>query len=109
MISDGQTVYVWSSAMAQGIKMAVSASQSTTTSSSQNPYNENVNYTCSPWTPNSSEFALPAGVTFEDMTSLMQGGASTGTSGSVNAGACGACDQAPNASAKAQCRAALHC
>lgn len=110
MISDGQTVYVWSSAMPQGIKMAVSASSQTSASGTQNPYNENVNYTCSAWSVNSSEFALPAGVTFEDMSAMIQGsaGASTGASAG-NAAQCSACDQAPNATAKAQCRAALQC
>ncbi|HTR19203.1 MAG TPA: hypothetical protein VMH91_04495 [Candidatus Paceibacterota bacterium] len=110
MISDGQTVYVWSSAAPQGMKMSVSSETSSSGSSSaQDPYNENVNYTCSPWSVDSAEFTLPAGVTFEDMSTMMHGSASGGASVGANAAQCAACDQAPNATAKAQCRAALQC
>jgi hypothetical protein len=116
MISDGTTVYVWSSAMAEGIKMAAAASATTSASTGaaqSNPANEDVNYTCSGWTMDSSEFSLPAGVTFTDLSAMIQGaGASVNAGAGASTGAsaeCNACNQITNAAQKAQCKAALHC
>lgn len=109
MISDGTNVYVWSSAMPQGIKMTVAATAKPGNAQAT-MYNQNVSYTCSPWSVDASQFILPAGVTFSDMTSMMQGstGANAGASAGTSAGAnCAMCDQA--GAGRDQCRAALGC
>jgi hypothetical protein len=116
MISDGTTEYMWSSAMAEGIKMSAVANATTsapTGTPQSNPANETVNYTCSTWTVDSSEFSLPAGITFQDLSAMIQGaGASVNAGAGASTGAsaeCNACNQITNAAQKAQCKAALHC
>jgi hypothetical protein len=116
MIVKDNTSYVWSDAAPQGFKMSFDAmtAQSDATPQAGVDPNAQVNYSCAPWSADASLFALPTSVTFQDMSSLVPGsaagaGAATGTSIQGSAAQCGQCDQIPDASAKAQCRAALHC
>lgn len=73
MIILGNTSYVWTDATKEGVKMALA-----TTENQQGPGpnqgfdpNKKVNYSCSNWTTNASVFALPAGITFSDMTNIL--------------------------------------
>lgn len=127
MITDGTTSWVWtdaSSAMpAEGMKMSFVASSTAMEGSKAQPQgvdpNQPMNYSCSGWTADGSEFILPASVTFTDMSAMMQGatasgvgmkaGASAGAGAAGNSAMCSACNQAPNATQKAQCLAALGC
>lgn len=120
MITDGQTSYVWTDQMAQGFKMSFSSANATSggsngASTSVNP-DEKVNYACSPWSVDQSEFTLPANITFSDMGALMNPGLETRPGAGTSAGAqsgnsaqCAVCAQAPSAAAQAQCKAALGC
>ena len=113
MISDGTTIYVWTSARPQGIKMAIpAASNAAPAGNSQaNLYNQNVDYTCAPWTVDAAEFVLPTGIAFTDLSAMMGAAKGAGTMGAPGAPAlnCGLCDQAPKGPARDKCRAAMHC
>ena len=119
MIVDSGTAYVWTDTMAQGFKMSVDAMNTSSTDTNQNlDINQRLNYSCTPWTPDASVFTLPTGITFTDMTALMNSAMPQETaSGSAAGGAgtgslqaqCGMCDTITDASAKAQCRTALQC
>lgn len=123
MISDGTTVYTWSSAMPQGVKMTVAATaqpQSPGAPAEANMFQQNVSYDCEAWAPDNSMFDLPSDVNFMDMSSMMQGmpGAGAGAEATGSAGAstgapagmsCAMCDSAPDGPARDQCRAALNC
>jgi hypothetical protein len=116
MISDGTSMYVWSSARPQGIKMAVpAAGKAPPQGNSQGSlYNKTVNYACSPWTVDEAEFALPQDVSFIDASAMMGGTKMPGAMGAPGMGAgapnmCAMCDQAPQGPARDRCRAAMHC
>ena len=116
MISDGTYVYVWSSAMKTGIKMKAQKPTSSTSTpatsndSTQNPYSQTYQYSCTPWAEDDTKFTLPAGMTFNDMSAMMMQAKPTGatSAGSAPTPNCAICDQVP-AAAKAQCLAALNC
>jgi hypothetical protein len=110
MISDGKTMYVWSSARPQGFKMAAPAAGKAgpPANSQAKLYNQNVDYACSPWTVDAAEFELPAGITFADMSAVM-GRAKAPGGAAVPGMNCALCDQAPKGPARDQCRAAMHC
>jgi len=112
MISDGKTMYVWSSARPQGFKMpAPTPGMAPQPDASQAKiYTQNADYNCSPWTADASEFALPAGVMFADLSSMMgmvgKGPMARPGTPAMN---CSLCDQVPNGHGRDQCRAAMHC
>ncbi len=116
MISDGEYIYSWSSAMPQGVKMAVAATQSgqPTGQNQQDFYNSQVDYDCNSWRVDESKFEVPSDVTFMDMSSMMNAGAQTGApnNGSMNppskSNQCNMCDGAPEPQ-RTQCREALNC
>lgn len=69
--------------------------------------NENIAYTCSSWRVDESKFALPSGVSFDDINAeVMQINAATQQVTDLQ---CNACNQIPDANAQAQCKAALGC
>lgn len=115
MISDGSDIYVWSSMMPTGMKMKATAQSQTdhAASSQQDYYNQNYDYRCAPWSEDAAQFTLPATVTFNDMSAMMQGvGAGTDMKAKDQMPAgmdCSMCEQAPTEDAKAACKAALHC
>ena len=119
MFSDGTTMYVWSSARPQGIKMAIPAGGKPPAGPPGNSqaqlYNETVDYSCAPWTVDATKFALPQNVSFMDMSAMMgaakaQGAAQAqGKPAGMPAMNCSLCDQAPKGQARDQCRAAMHC
>lgn len=103
IVRDG-FVYVWSSAMPQGIKMAAQASGATATDGQPNPYDANYNYNCTSWSPDESQFALPSGITFTDFSAAA--GASAGAAGGPT---CAQCDMVPAGPSRDQCKVALKC
>ncbi|MEK7514419.1 MAG: hypothetical protein AAB587_01185 [Patescibacteria group bacterium] len=73
MIVDGVTSYVWTSLSNQGMKIVVDTSVSKTSMSNRGlDYNQALGYQCSPWTVDASMFVLPKGVTFTDLSSMME-------------------------------------
>ncbi len=73
MITDGKTSYVWMDQQPQGFKMSFSSTNPASNDATGFNPDEKANYNCSPWSPDKSEFALPANVTFTDMNTLMKG------------------------------------
>jgi len=106
MIKQGDYIYSWSDAATQGSKMKAEA-ESDTEESDTVGLDDEAEYDCKSWNVDNSKFKLPSNIEFVDISAFMQTGA--GASGSINANQCGACDAAPDADSKAQCRAALGC
>ncbi len=83
MIRNGDEMYVWGSALPEGIKMKFDPEKgfdgystgqdqdADNTSTSFDP-NQDVDYRCSPWVPNSGMFTPPSNIDFRDMTALME-------------------------------------
>jgi hypothetical protein len=126
MIVDGETSYMWSDAMPQGMKMAFAdvGAQSGQGSGQSVDVNEKVDYSCSGWTADANMFALPAGVEFSDLGVLLPPGGmpqldgKPGTidpsggimpAGEVGAMQCAACNQVPEGDERMQCLEALGC
>jgi len=70
-------------------------------------FDESMDYKCSPWKVDSKKFELPAGVNFDDINAEVD--QIDATMEQVSDLKCAACDSVPDASAKAQCKAALGC
>lgn len=116
MIVKSNTSYVWTDAAPQGFKMSFDSVATQNDAGPQGGVDPNaqVDYACSPWVADAGMFVLPSTITFQDMSALVPGassGAPAGAGSSVSGSAvqCSACDQIPDAAAKAQCRAALSC
>lgn len=71
MIVQGNTSYVWSDATPGGFKMSFDSTSSAGTAS-QGPIDPNTpaSYSCEAWSPDTSVFAVPASIQFQDLTSL---------------------------------------
>jgi hypothetical protein len=131
-IVDGEMMYAWGSDMPHGMKVSLSALSNVSAdaeggvdtmgmSDRAEGVDTEYDYTCEPWSGGASFFAPPAGVEFMDYSEMMQGmggmmmNMQGGADAGMNAGAggnammCAACEQAPDAESKAQCKAALGC
>lgn len=117
MISDGTTVNTWMDGMTQGFKssFAMTGQKSGTDSQKGLDPEKKSDYKCESWSKDDSKFQLPAGITFTDVSAMMQGGApgsgaSAGTSAAPvgTRNQCAMCDKAP-APQRSQCRQALNC
>lgn len=105
MIVKDNTSHVWMDGMSTGFKNSFDAvaEPGSATDSGVNP-DERVSYSCEPWTPDDALFSLPAGVEFKSISD-MQVKAGAGAVGAT----CSQCNMIPDATAKAQCLAALKC
>ncbi len=101
LIVRDDTSYVWMDGMSQGFKNSFEATSTTEGAISAD---ERMQYSCKSWSPDENVFTLPSGITFAAIGSaqLKAGAGAMGAS-------CGQCAQIPDANAKAQCLAALHC
>lgn len=77
VIVDGNTMYNWMDGVASGMKMSLEATASAG-ANNQAAVNldQQVDYSCKPWTADSSKFTLPKGVTFTDLSAMLKGGVS---------------------------------
>ena len=76
MISMSNTSYIWTDSQKTGIKMAYNpnatpSASATSTSSAGVDMNKPMNYSCGAWAEDDSLFALPKGVTFQDVSSVV--------------------------------------
>lgn len=118
MISDGEHTYVWSDSETQGIKMRVDPEDDTFLPESENDEqsvagideDEQVTFSCQPWSADQSAFVPPSDIEFVDFSQQMDAFQSVtpsdNQSGEID---CSICDQAPAGEAQAQCRMALGC
>ncbi len=120
MTVEGTTMYYWMKDQPQGFKIPfdvnkIAEQKKSNGSINMDQFTKEFNYNCLPWIVDNSIFALPQGITFMTMgggmTSPTTNGAVMPTGGVAPSGTqqCAACEQIPNASAKAQCKVALHC
>lgn len=113
IVNDGQNMYAWTDLSARGMKMSLASATaaSTTTTSSSPDVNQEVQFSCSGWTPDTSMFTVPTNVTFYAIAAppTAPTGVTTGTatSGAANPG-CSACANLP-AAAQAACKSQLNC
>lgn len=110
MIVSGTTSYIWNDGATTGYKMSFSpsatpASSSGATSPSGFDASKPANYVCGGWVEDDTLFALPKGVKFTDISSMIPSG-TPGTSGSSSQ--CSYCNTLTGNS-KTQCLAALKC
>ncbi|HXK40328.1 MAG TPA: hypothetical protein VJ837_05865 [Candidatus Paceibacterota bacterium] len=73
-IGDGQFVYSWSSAATTGVRFPMTQGATALEVSGSNAQNLQFSgeytYDCDPWTADSGTFALPSGVTFQDVATV---------------------------------------
>lgn len=113
MVSDGEWMYSWTDTMDQGIKMKleeVSAEDTTTPETNEDKSDtgldalkNNVDYNCSKWVEDTTQFEIPTDVEFVDYSQMLKD--LTGGDNSM----CAACNYAQNEVDKAECLARLNC
>lgn len=115
MIIDGNTSYIWMDGQTTGFKMSFnpdqtpSATASTQTSTGSFDPRADMNYECSAWVVDSSMFALPSGVTFQEFNIPSSAPAAKSGSGAAdNSAQCGYCNSL-SGDDKTQCLTALKC
>ncbi|HLD63572.1 MAG TPA: hypothetical protein VI913_01615 [Candidatus Peribacteraceae bacterium] len=119
MIRQGTVGYVWNTVMTQGIMMEFPEGDDTVFGQDEGgeglglSENEPVAFLCEPWNIDSNFFEPPADREFQNLSDQLElirdeAGAPEIDVNAPNA-ACAACDQIPDADAKAQCQAALGC
>lgn len=122
MISKNDQAYMWTEGETQGytISLKDESSEDATTGDTTAPGPEldsEVDYTCENWSADAGYFALPAGVTFTDLSALMETVPAVGEETlpreidegeEAPAGACTTCESLP-AEAQVQCRQAMGC
>lgn len=77
MLKKGDTVYVWTNAYPTGFVMkatAMGGSAQTDTSGQGVDANQSYNWNCSAIGADASQFAIPTGIEFMDLSEMMQGG-----------------------------------
>lgn len=125
IIHDGTTTYIWTSEMAQGIRMEIGEEDSIfgdeeTEDGVGIDDEQPVDFECDDWNVDESKFVPPSDVEFTDMAAMMQGLMQMGEmdmeiQGEIDSEAdikwmqCAACARFPDAAAKTQCEAALGC
>jgi len=109
IVNDGQNMYAWTDLSARGMKMSLAsaASASGASTSSGPDVNQEVQFSCSSWTPDASLFTVPTTITFYTINA---GAQTTGTTTNPATGAsgCSVCDSLP-AAAQSACKAQLNC
>lgn len=67
MISDGTYIYTWTDMAKTGFKAKiVETTKPVEQDSVGNEYMQNLDYSCTPWTPDDSKFSVPSDITFID-------------------------------------------
>jgi hypothetical protein len=116
-IRTGGYNYMWSDAMAQGVKSKVTNEAELMSDAEAASIDPNTKFSCQAWTVDMSKFTLPAAIKFMEVNASAGAGASVSVPGgsvdasgsaSVKAQQCAACGNLP-AGAKEQCLAALSC
>ena len=114
MIVMNNTSYIWMEGQKTGFKMSYDPNATPGTSSSAPngsfDASANMNYNCSTWVVDASQFTLPAGVTFTSFAAPTQTAPAAGTSSgsSSNSSQCSYCNALSGAD-KTKCLVALNC
>jgi hypothetical protein len=109
MIYDGKTSYIWTDGMNTGFKMDIDINKEQPTEKDTTQgldINKDINYTCSPWVIDQSQFTPPTTVNFS--TFAIPSTVPSADSSENNKEACSACNSLSGA-AKTQCLTMLKC
>jgi hypothetical protein len=113
IIRDGDTNYIWGSALPQGIKMTLAQkdfASDNRTGQFLNP-NAKMDYKCSPWVTDASVFTVPTNIKFMEIPTNMlptpQTSAKPGSTMAPQTNTTSPCDAITEATAKAACLKAL--
>ena len=110
ILRDGDTNYMWGSALPTGIKMTLSANDFATkinTTSATNP-NQKMDFKCVPWTVDQSLFIVPADVKFTDLSNMTVSKTPAANATQTPSSDCSVCNSLTG-NAKIACRTGLHC
>ena len=110
MIHSGDWMYTWGGPMgeSQGIRINTAQARANANRRGGPDMDEEMDFSCQPWSMDPSKFDVPSGVQFQDFgQTIPQLGAATGSI-DMKALQCAACDDAPEES-RAQCRQMLGC
>lgn len=111
-VSDGQFMYTWGVPdqnkgikfdFAQMLQKAADSENNASDASAQGQASDltaKIDFKCSSWNVDESQFAVPANVEFADMTQLVNKAVSA---------ACDICDKLPDVSSREQCKASAKC
>ena len=114
MVSDGEMTYIWTEGSNQGTKMKTDEpDQETQTppasaagSNEVADWDKDVDMKCSGWTADGSKFAVPANVTFSDLSSMMEKLAPSTKENGSSAPNPSSCESITDPETKAACIAA---
>jgi hypothetical protein len=115
LIRTGDTMYIWTSVMPKGMKMTLSAEDTSLFGKNADPNmgmsdTEPMDFSCEGWSVDDDVFTPPSDVTFSDMTEQMKAVQNMMKSGSPAMGKnCSICDRITGDTAKAQCKQAMGC
>lgn len=114
MIGDGEFMFMWTDGVSQGTKFKIDPNSPRPSVSASGQaqvadLNQEVDLKCNPWTPDPSKFVLPAGVTFADMSQMLQSLPSAAGSGNPGVPSVdkSICDQITDPAGKAACLKAV--
>ncbi len=113
MIVADDTSYTWMDGEKTGFKMKLSAQEQASAESGaqkkeQVDLDAKYDYKCATWSKDSSYFEVPSGVSFTDISAMMNAGAKASGATDLKAIQCAACDKVP-AESQAQCKTSLGC
>lgn len=111
VIRDGSKGYTWSETPygSMALEFEIQGEEDVFQSNDEGgfDYDQEFDYSCQRWSVNSSFFVPPSEIEFTNMTEQMNA-IQSGTN-DVRSMQCAACDNIPDANAKAQCKAQLGC
>lgn len=117
MLSDSETIYIWTEGQAQGMKMTVSSMDDFSDAPDEQKgsvnLNQQVDYSCGVWVVDPTVFEVPTNVEFQDLSAIMEQTQQVvqeaqEADADSETQQCEACDSLPD-SAKNSCRQALGC
>ena len=119
VINTGDTGYTWGTTPMGEIALMFETStniqdtqaiQDSSEPTDEVPFNmdENISYTCERWSVDKSKFVPPSDINFVDFKANLETQMQAGQA-NINSLQCNACNNIPDASAQAQCKATLGC
>jgi hypothetical protein len=106
MIVRDNTVYTWADGMTTGFQLSLDATAEADAEAGESvDLDREVDYECHPESVDASRFDLPEGITFTDVSAVLEGSAE----GELELNQCGACEAIADPAARQQCLQALGC
>jgi hypothetical protein len=112
MIIDSSNGYMWTDQTKQGYKIPINEQTAVPSGSTQtqaSDVNKKIQFSCLPWTADSSLFTLPTDITFQSMIIPSIPAIKPGTNNINTQDKCAVCNNVPEGAAKESCKAQLQC